>query len=58
MQVQVQILLMKSKIVISQGKNFKFVSTYQFDLKTQKNIMAIFLIRRMGSALLGTYDTF
>ena len=31
--LQVQIFLLKSEIVISQGQNFRFVSTYQFDLK-------------------------
>ena len=33
--VQVPILLLKSKIVISRGTNYKFVSTYQFGLKHQ-----------------------
>ena len=31
--VQVQICLLKSKIIISQGTNYKFVSTYQLTLK-------------------------
>ena len=34
--VQVRIFLLKSEIVISEGKNFKFISTYKFDLKHNK----------------------
>ena len=38
--VKVRIFLLKSKIVISQGTNYKFVSTYRFDLKQNyKEIM-------------------
>ena len=33
--VQVQIFLFKSDILISQGINYKFVSTYQIDFKYQ-----------------------
>ena len=35
--IQIRILLLKSKIVVIQGTNDKFVSIYQFDLKRQNN---------------------
>ena len=35
MTAQVQIFILKYKIVISQGTDYKFVSTYQFDLKKE-----------------------
>ena len=39
--VQVRILLLKSKIVISKGTNYKFGSTYQFDFKIIKESMLL-----------------
>ena len=43
--VQVQISLLKSKTVISQGTNYKFIFTDQFDLKHQNKDEVSMLVK-------------